>query len=474
MTTSTSPAAPTVAETLSQAIVDLRYEDLPPEVIAKAKACVLDNLGLALGGFDSNAARAVRAVLKDMGATGTVQVLGDDLRLPANLAALANGTQCHSNDFTDTILKTVIHCGPAVVPAALAMTQRQRLDGKSLILLTVIGYEVAGRVAAAINSKPAMMHHKKGFHATSTCGVFGTAALAARALGLSADRMADALGHAGSSSSGLIESITGPTGADTFRSHPGKAAHDGILAALYAQQGMTGPHTVFEGRDAFLHAYSDGDRYTLEPLQRRMGEAFQILDVAVKFHNGTHAIASGVDAMLAITGEHSLDIDRVSEIEVRVPKMHAYIGGDDQEALYRPPNYSKAQMSLPFALATAITRGELFLDQYTEAALADAATLGFARKVRVIADPQMDEMLNAGKWPASVRVTMTDGTRLTGGVDFPKGSPQNPLSAEQHQRKFRRLSEKRIDNARCDAIIALVDDLESLADVETLTSKLVP
>ncbi|HEX7126057.1 MAG TPA: MmgE/PrpD family protein [Thermodesulfobacteriota bacterium] len=458
------------ADRLADYICTIRYEDLPPEVVSRAKAAVLDNVGLAIGGADSPASRAVLAVVGKIGGAPEARTLRGGHRLPAHLAALANGTLCHSNDFTDTILKTVVHCGPVVVPAALAIGERQALDGRTTLLLVVLGYEIAGRIAAAINSKPAMVHHKKGFHATSTCGVFGAAAIAARALGLSGADTANALGHAASSASGVIESITGPVGADTFRTHPGKAAHDGILAALFAEQGLTGPHTIFEGRDGFLRAYSDADRYSAEALVDGLYTGFQIMDVAVKYHNGTHAIASAVDALQSITARQSIEAGGVESIEAYVPSMHAYIGGDDQATLYRPPSYSKAQMSLPFTLATALVHGEVFLSQYTQAALENPVTLEVAARVKVIADPEMDRMQNAGKWPARVRVRMKDGTVHEGSVEYPHGSPQRPLTPAELERKFRRLCDGKLDRRRQDGIIEVVDRMERVEDITVLTS----
>ena len=385
---------------------------------------------------------------------------------------VVNGTMCHSNDYTDTILLTVIHCGPVVVPTAFAMAEHMGLDGPSTLLLVVLGYEVAARVSFAINAKPAMVHHRKGFHATSTCGVFGATAIAARALGLSARQTADAFGHAGSSSSGLIESITGPTGADTFRTHPGKAGHDGILAALWAKHGLTGPHTVFEGRDGFLHAYSENDRYDAEALTEELGTRFRILDVAIKYHNGTHAIASAVDSMQLILGQSSIDPKAVERIEAIVPSMHAYIGGNDPESLYAPPTYSKAQMSLPFTLATAVRFGQVFVDEYTPERLRDPLTLELARKVKVIADPEMDRMQNAGKWPARVRVLMTNGQWREGGVDFPRGAPQNPFIHGELERKFRSLSMRRLGAQRQQAVIDRIGTLEREATVRPLADLL--
>ena len=461
------------ANVLATFVHDFAFNPIPSQVIQKAKASILDNLGLALGGSHSNATQAILSVARKLNAPkeSTVFRFGD--HLSANLAAFANGTMAHSNDFTDTILACVAHCGPVVVPTAVAMAERQKLDGKSLITLVVLGYEIMARVGLAINSKPAMVHHRKGFHATGTCGVFGAAAIACKAMGLRSEQIANALGIAGSSSAGLIESFTGPVAADTSRTHPGKAGHDGILAALLAQSHLTGPHSVFEGRDGFLHAYSEGDQYLPDLLVENLGKSFKIMDVAVKYHNGTHAIASSVDALQEIMRKHQVLPEDVDEIRAFVPSMHAFIGGSDEEATYAPSTYLKAQMSLPYTLAVTLLDGELFLDQYLPEKLKDKKVLQLARKVKVVADQEMDELQHAGKWPSRVQVVTKKGDLHEMFVEYPKGSPQNPLTDEELQRKFVRLSEKILDGKRMETIIERIDNLESMKEVSALTQLMV-
>lgn len=170
-------------------------------------------------------------------------------------AALANGVAAYALDFDDTVLTAMLHPSASIVSAAAALGEWLDSGGKELLTAIVAGYDVAVRIAEAINSPPAMPHHRKGFHPTSTCGVFGATAAACKLLGLSKTEVINALGIAGSLSSGLLEFFH--NGMMTKRFHPGKAAHDGILAALLAQRGYTGPASVFEGRDGLFRAYSD-------------------------------------------------------------------------------------------------------------------------------------------------------------------------------------------------------------------------
>jgi 2-methylcitrate dehydratase PrpD len=461
------------ANSLAEFICDFNFDRIPPHVLQKAKASILDNLGLVIGGSDSKATQAVLSVVRHLNGPKQSTILRFGDIVSANFSALANGTMAHSNDFTDTILTIVTHCGPVVVPTAIAVAEREKLDGKALLMLVVLGYEIMARVGFAINSKPAMVHHKKGFHPTGTCGVFGAAAIAGKAMGLKPEQMANALGIAGSSSSGLIESFTGPVGADTSRTHPGKAGHDGILAALLAEKGLTGPHSVFEGRDGFLHAYSEGDQFLPEALVENLGGTFKIMDVAVKYHNGTHAIAPSVDALQEIMSKHKVIVEDVDEIRANVPTMHAFIGGSDRETMYAPPTYLKAQMSLPYTLAVTLIDRELFIVQYSPEKLRDKKVLELARKVRVTADPEMDRMQNAGKWPSRIQVVTKSGKSFEAFVEYPKGSPQNPLTDAEIQKKFTRLSERILSRERMEKVIQAIVELENINNVTTLVNLLV-
>jgi 2-methylcitrate dehydratase PrpD len=177
------------------------------------------------------------------GPDATLLVHGDEVAAPA--AALANGTAAFSHNFTDTTLSCVIHGGPVAVPAALAVGEMVGATGADVLTAIVTGYEVMTRVGNAINAGPARMaHHRKGFHPTGTCGVFGAAALAAHLLELSEDAATHALGVAGSFAAGISESLA--DGTDAWRAHGGIAAHNGVLAALLAQAGLTAPAAVLD------------------------------------------------------------------------------------------------------------------------------------------------------------------------------------------------------------------------------------
>ena len=179
------------------------------------------------------------------------------------------------------------------------------------------------------------------------------------------------------------------------------------------------------------------------------------------------------DALQAILQEHDVRPEEVEEIRSFVPKMHAFIGGPDPEAMYVPSNYLKAQMSLPYTLSIILLDREIFLDQYKPEKLTNPRVLEYARKVKVTADPEMDRMLNEGKWPSRVQLITKAGKSYESVVLSPKGSPQNPLSDDELERKFTRLSMKVLNEKQMKEVIQLVNDLESLREISSLTRLLV-
>src|SRR5438552_1541063 len=198
----------TASERLAGFVHGLDLAAIPPSAREHAKLCTMDTLGIAFAAVGEPAAVAAATVARRAGGAPEATLLVHGGRVPAPMAALANGTAAFSHNFTDTTLSCVIHGGPVAVPAALAVGELAGASGAAVLTSIVAGYEVMTRVGNAINAGVARMaHHRKGYHPTATCGVFGAAATAAKLLGLSVDGITHALGVAGSLASGLSESL---------------------------------------------------------------------------------------------------------------------------------------------------------------------------------------------------------------------------------------------------------------------------
>lgn len=460
----------TATERLAHFLTDLDFAAIPPDVREYTKLCMLDTLGIALAGIDEPSTRAARATALHTGGAAEATLLLDGRKVPATLAALANGTAAFSHNFTDTTLSCVIHGGPVIVPAALAMGEMVGASGAQVLTAVVAGYEVMTRIGNAINAGTARMaHHRRGYHPTATCGVFGAAALAAKLLGLSADGVVHSLGVAGSFAGGLSESLT--DGTDTWRAHGGMAAHNGILAALLARAGLTGPRAVLEGRRAFWNAVTDG-HYDQSAFAQDFGERYLIMDAAFKLHNTAHVWALPLDALATLRATHGFGAADVEAMVVTFPQNWTAIMDDPSGATYAPANYAQATNNLRFCLAVGLHDGHVYLEQFDDAHLHNPAILDTARRVTPRPDAAFGHTFETtDKAPTRLDVVLKSGTRYSLHVDYPRGCPQHPATVTELQGKFDALAGLALPGqqlARLKTALLALEEVSCMTDVMAL------
>ena len=418
----------TASERLAGFVHGLDLAAIPPSAREHAKLCTMDTLGIAFAAVGEPAAVAAATVARRAGGAPEATLLVHGDRVPAPMAALANGTAAFSHNFTDTTLSCVIHGGPVAVPAALAVGELAGASGAAVLTSIVAGYEVMTRVGNAINAGVARMaHHRKGYHPTATCGVFGAAATAAKLLGLSVDGITHTLGVAGSLASGLSESLA--DGSDVWRAHAGIAAHNGVLAALLARAGLTAPRGVLDGRKGFCSAFTDGG-YDAGALVEGLGERFLVSDAAFKLHNTAHVWALPLDALAALRAEHPFSAAQVERVEVTFPQNWTAIMDDPSGATYAPATYAQATNNLRFCLALGLHAGRVHIAEFAEAHLRDPAILETARRVIPRPDAALGRIFETtDRAPTRLDVLLTTGARHVVEVDYPRGSPKNPATA---------------------------------------------
>ncbi|MFC7542402.1 MmgE/PrpD family protein [Siccirubricoccus deserti] len=262
---------------LAEFVAGLRFEDLPPEVVAMACDVVLDAVGCAVSAWveDPSKAAVARGIAALYPAAGPgAAVIGAGLSAQPAFAALANGILVNAADNDDTHKVALLHVGSVVVPAALAMAEARGLSGRDLILSVVAGYEVAARVGMSV-----MPTHYRFWHSTATNGTFGAAATAAKAMGLDADGVQRALGLAGTQAAGLNTFFE--SGDMTKSLHPGKAALNGVLSAQLADLGCTSPPGILEHPKGYLAAFSLAPKP--EALTAGLGTHWEILSNGFKY-----------------------------------------------------------------------------------------------------------------------------------------------------------------------------------------------
>ena len=448
------------AEVLAEFVAGASWGDLPSHTVSKAKRHVLDTLGAALAGAASTEASIARAALAAGGGAGATPAWGTDARLPARDAAFANGVAAHALELDDT--GGCDHSGAVVLPATLAAIDlaARPIDGREFLLAVILGYDVGRRVLEAFGGyKP---HNAAGWHSTGTCGVFGAAAAAARVLGLDAGRTLSALGIAASSSAGIWAFIH--DGSMTKRVHAGRAAEGGLLAAILARGGITGPRAVFDDAwGGFLGTYARAP-VDADALVRDVGATWRMDIAAIKPYASCRDAHCAIDAIGRLLGRARFAPDDVERVEVRGNDfLVGMVGGKDVSTL------PAAQMSLPFAVSARIAFGSAGLSSYSDARRADPRLRALLERVGMVRDqsiPRSDASV--------VTVILRDGRRLEEPTTTPLGAPANPLGDDALLAKFHELAGLALAPEETRALAGRTLSLEDCPDARALVRMLAP
>lgn len=437
---------------LSKFVATVKFEDLPADVIAHTKLFLLDAIGCAYAAYKEDPRKAkIAGGLAANFAGDTGVVIGGARSHPA-AAALANGMLINAADNDDTHKRSLTHIGSVIVPAALAAAGARKTSAGDFIASLVAGYEVIARVGMAV-----MPTHYRFWHSTATNGTFGAAAAVARAWGMTAEQVANALGYAGTQAAGLNTFFE--SGDDSKSVHPGKAAMNGYLAALLTELGASAPPDILEHPKGYLAAYS------LEPkvnaLTDGLGQTWEILQNGFKFYPSILASHSPIGATLEVLSQGPIDPDQVQSVEVRT---YATV-----KSHFSSKNVNKtmaARLSVPYCVAAAIVDGEITQKQFSPARFEDPAIRSMLEKVEVIADPELNP-LYPDKFPARVIINLKNGQSREATFMYPKGDPNNPLSKDELLDKFRGNLDGVTPASKADTLISLIGELES-ADLPAL------
>lgn len=442
----------------------LTYEAIPADVRQRIKLLVLDSLGCGLFGSDLPWTRILRASLQRLDDTRRAPVWGTLERLSAPHAALINGTQVQGFELDDVHRHGVLHVGAVTLPALLATIDADSaLDGKELLAAIVAGYEIGPRVGICMGQE----HIGQGWHSGATLGVFSAAAGAARGLRLTADQTVHALGIAGTQSAGLMAA---QYGAMVKRMHAGRSAQSGLYGALLAKDGFTGILDVFEAPyGGFCSTFSRStDRFRLEELSRGLGESFETMRIALKFYSCVGSNHTTLDAIRAIQARHPFTIAELDKIVVHGSQVTV----DHVGWAYSPQGLTSAQLNLPFCVATLLIEGDVFVDQFHEDCVDDAARIALSRKVEVKHDPEITALGSKFRHKVHVAVHLKDGSVERETREAPRGSEFSFASEADIVQKFRKLSRKVMDDRQQDRVIASVLDMETLSSAHVLVEAL--
>ncbi len=434
----------TIAEQYAEFLVQLNYQQIPDEVIFSAKRHILDTVGVAIRGrTHENAVNSLKGLLEVNKNTQSIPVWGSKVKLSTEYAALANGIAAHCLDFDDTHTDSIVHGSTIITPVVLALGEELNSSEEDLLTAFIGGWEVAARIGLASKGS----FHKRGFHTSSIAGIFGAVAAASKLLHLTENEIVNALGLAGSQTSGINEYLSNSSSSKSM--HAGWSAFSGILSSRFAKNGMTGPHSVFEGRDGIFKTYGIFDECDLSIATSSLFKAWETTRISIKPYPCCHFAHAFIDCIGNLL-EKGIQVETISAIKCYVPEIEQALICEPFSEKLRPVTTYGAKFSLPFLLATKLLDKKINHNTFISKNLN-------RRDIEAISDLVSYESADPSTtmfpktFPGHLSVRLKDGNVITERLDINIGHPDNPISQGLLLEKFSDncsglISEKAINN----------------------------
>jgi len=442
---------PGVTQTLARFVVDTRWEDIPEQARHEAKRALLNFFAVAIAGCRTDPVELALKTLAEFSGGKQATIVGRTERIDALGAAFLNAAGANVFDYCDTHLPTVVHPTAPLAPALLALAELRRVTGPELLLAFVLGFEIECRVGGAVSPG----HYPRGWHITSTCGVFGSAAGAAKLLGLKENQVVWTLGNAATQSAGLCECLGWPAKSVSV----GNAARNGLFSALLAEKGYSGPVEPIAGAQGFLAAMGEPPNWAA--LTEGLGKSWEVNDNSLKPYPAGFVIHPLLDCALDWRHRHPGAV--VEKVAVRGNPLLLQRTDRPEVATGR-----ESQVSLQHAVAAALVLGKAGLDQFTDACVNDAAVKEMRRKVDVASNPAISTIA------VEMDLWTKDGKKHSVSTEAARGSSANPLKDSEIEQKL--LDEARTWRPTHDIrpLIDAVWELDKSGDVSNLAAMTVP
>lgn len=446
----------TLAQRLGAWAADLRYEDLPPQVVHQAKRMIVDTIGCAIGGSDSEPSRIALEQAATVISTPPASILCTGLQTSPDLAAFANGTMIRYLDFNDGYIGREAGHPSDSIAALLTAAEIGRADGRELIVGTVIAYEMFCRMCDIVNFKPMGFDH-------TTIGAMASVLGAARLMGLDRDRIATALSITVAANVALYQTRIGNVSMWKGCAYA-NASRNALFFAQMAQRGMTGPDPVFEGRGGYFVAVTR-QPFELAPFGGRDHPEFRIMDCLIKRYPLGQYSQSVVHAALEAR-ERIGNVDEIAEIRVRT--LHTAVemmAGDPDK--WRPANRETADHSMPYTAGVALKYGSVDLPYFEDPYLHDPDLLALVAKIKCTVSEEANRR-EPEAMLCDMDIVMKDGRSEAIRVEYHRGHPKNPMNDAEIEDKFRSLAAGRIAADQADALLHLLWNLERMEDIKSL------
>lgn len=454
-------AKETITAKMARWAAGLKFEHLSQAAGYQAKRFLLDSLGCALGGYRQHDVRIMLDTLKEIAGPGPATVIGSGDRVDPASAALANALMIRVMDYNDIYWKQDPSHPSDIFPAVLACCERAKSDGPELIVGLVLGHEFEMRFCEA--AFPGI--RERGWH-HATLTAFVSPIVAGRALRLGWEQIQHAIGISASHHATLGAVTAGKLTMMKNTVDP-MATQAGVLAALLAEKGYTGPEHVVDGKEGLAQCF--GPEWKLNLLTDGLGESWRITQCGMKAFPTEALTHTPISAVLDLVKQHDLKPEQVTKIHIRSLARAADILADPSK--YDPRSKETADHSLPYVIAAALVDRQVTPLQFTTAKIMDPAIRAQLKKVVVVADPEIEKVFPALQ-RAIVTIHTADGGELTRQLDYPKGDPRNPLTDREVEEKFEALAEPTLSKAARRKVVDAVWNLEKLRSVSELMQML--
>ncbi len=440
----------------------LKFEDVPAEVIVAAKRILLDSIACCLGGYHSHDSQVMRKVIDGLGGKPESTILGSAVKTNSYNAALMNAIQIRSMDYNDIYWKEDPSHPSDIIPAAIALGEREGKSGKDLLLAIVIAHEIEMRMCEFAH--PGI--RERGWH-HATLTAFCSPLAAGKMLDLTAEQMMHAIAISGCRSFTPGAIAAGKLSMMKNTADP-LSTHAGVLSALLAKEGYTGTIQIFEGKEGMYQVL--GGNFETELLFDGLGSDWRVPQIAFKAFPTEYLTQSPVTAALKLIKEEAVTWDQIEE--VRVFTIHRAVDILADPTKYHPKEKETADHSMPYCVGAAIMDRMVTPLQFMPERIADQTLIDFIQRIKVFADDELEARFPKVQ-PSRVEFTLKNGTTISKSVDFAQGDPREPMTDQDLMDKFYGLTKPYVSDAQRRKIADAIANLESVGKVSKFVAELV-
>jgi 2-methylcitrate dehydratase PrpD len=448
---------------LSKKINGVKFEQLPSDLVIVAKHTILDTIAVTLAGSVTESANVINRYVQVIGGKEECTIIGRNAKNSSVNAVLVNSATGHALDYDDVSRAIIGHPAVVTVFPALAMAEKTGATGKEIIQAVVAGYEAIACIGRGV--LPEFL--EKGWHSSATIGPFGAAAACGRIIGLDDEAMTIALGIAGTQSAGIKINL----GAMTKHFQVGKAASNGVTAALLSQMGYTAPSNILEGKQGFCYVYAP--RYDLDVMVKSFGNPYDMMDYGAAFKTWPTCFATHptIEASVILAEEYDINPKEIKRVEIWATPIVL-----DHLRFLLPQSAIEAMFSATFGAAVALIKRKVGLKDFTDQVVKEAAIQDLMKKMTLNQDPEFSQkgFMLSRDTPAKTRVEiyMNDGRILKKEIELTKGSKGRKLTAEELVEKYTTCASSILKKSAIDRSLNIILNLEKEKDVSALMEAL--